>query len=315
MRRPWLIPLIAMACTPHSSPIAQDTSANVADAVQTVVDQRGHAVALAAPRLRIVSLSPALTETLFAVGCGDRIVLRDGWSDFPPAARAIPAVQGFAPSAEAILAARPDLVLSHFPPPALAAALDAAHVPWLAFAPKQIADVAQALRAVGQACGRAEAGEALATQFTKRIKRIEQRVQGTTSPTVFYEMDAGIGGQPYTIGAKTFGHEVLTRAGGRNVFASEPREWFQVSPEAVLTADPDVVLLGDADVQDQPQSLATLRHRPTMALLRAVRGGLVFPLHADLVARPGPRLALGVEEVARLLHPLALLDLPILEPL
>ncbi len=315
MRPSIILSLMVMSCTQLVPPTAQDTSTKSSDNLHAVVDQRGHAVTLAAPVLRIVSLSPALTETLFAVGCGDRIVLRDGWSDFPPAARAIPAVQGFAPSAEAILALRPDLVLSNFPPPALAAALDAAHVPWLAFAPKHVAEVAQTLRAVGQACGRAQAGEALAAAFGERIQLIQRHVQGLGAPSVFYEMDAGIGGQPYTIGAATFGHEVLTRAGGQNVFASEPREWFQVSPEAVLTADPDVVLLGDADVQDQPQSLQSLRRRPTMALLRAVRAGQVFPLHADLVARPGPRLALGVEEIARLLHPLALLDLPILEPL
>ena len=321
MRWQWLGLCLVMTCSSKAptSPVEHKTTqpqlAAEATGPATVVDQRGHSVVLAQPAQRIVSLSPALTETLFAVGCGGQVVLRDGWSDYPPQARTIPAVQGFAPSAEAILAMRPDLVLSNFPPPALAAALDGAHVPWLAFAPKRIAEVAQTLRAVGLACGKRQNGEALASAFENRIKAIEARVQGRASPMVFYEMDAGIGGQPYTIGQATFGHEVLTRAGGQNLFGAEPREWFQVSPEAVLTADPDVVLLGDADVQDQPQSLATLRRRPTMALLRAVRDGQVFALHADLVARPGPRLALGVEEIARLLHPLALLDLPLLAPL
>ncbi len=321
MRWQAVILLFMISCT-RSSPTTAHAALTLststvpdANGPGTVVDQRGHAVTFTGRAQRIVSLSPALTETLFAVGCGDRIVLRDGWSDYPPEARALPAVQGFSPSAEAILSVRPDLVLTNFPPPALAAALDAAHVPWLAFAPKHLAEVTQTLRSVGMACGRRQNGEALAESFDNRIKVIETHLQGTTSPTVFYEMDSGIGGQPYTIGQATFGHEVLTRAGGLNIFATEPREWFQVSPEAVLTADPDVVLLGDADVQDQPQSLETVRHRPTMALLRAVRGGQVFGLHTDLVARPGPRLALGVEEIARLLHPTALLDLAIFAPL
>ena len=310
--------LVVMGCTTKPQPTIQthkeDQTAEDA-APTTILDQRGHSVTLTQPTLRIVSLSPALTETLFAVGCGKQVILRDGWSDYPPEVRAIAAVQGFAPSAEAILAARPDLVLSNFPPPALASALDAAHVPWLAFAPKTIADVTQTLRAVAQACGQKRAGEALATAFTRRIAQIRERVQDKVPPRVFYEMDAGIAGQPYTIGKKTFGQEVLTLAGGDNLFGQQDREWFQVSAEAVLDLDPDVVLLGDADVQDSPQSLETLRHRPTMALLRAVRTSQVFPLHADLVSRPGPRLALGVEEVARLLHPVALLDLPLLQPL
>ena len=321
MRWPTIMTLMVMSCTEHA-PIERQNNAtfhhispsHVPVRVE-VLDQRGHAVSLAQPVARIVSLSPALTEALFAVGCGDRLVLRDNWSDYPPQALAIPAVQGFVPSTEAVLSARPDLVLSHFPPPALAAALDAAHVPWLAFAPKHLADVTHTLRAVGLACGRAQAGEQLAQAFDKRIKTIETRLQGRALPLVFYEMDAGIGGQPYTIGRATFGHEVLTRAGGVNLFGAEDREWFQVSPEAVLQGDPDVVLLGDADVPEQPQSLDALRHRPTMALLRAVRGGQVFALHAELVSRPGPRLALGVEEAARLLHPLALWDMPVLQPL
>ena len=320
MRWKALLLLMVMGCSTTPSPSltpakADSPPANAADGPTTILDQRGHSVTLPHAALRIVSLSPALTETLFAVGCGAHVVLRDGWSDFPAEVRSVPSVQGFAPSAEAILAARPDLVLTNYPPPALASALDAAHVPWLAFTPKHMADVTQALRAVALACGQKAAGERLATAFDARIETIRTRVAGRFPPRVFYEMDAGIGGQPYTIGQKTFGQEVLTLAGGDNLFANEPREWFQVSAEAVLDLDPDVVLLGDADVQDQPQSLDTLRRRPTMALLRAVRTGLVFPLHADLVSRPGPRLALGVEEVARLLHPLALLDLPLLQPL
>lgn len=313
MRWQWLVLAFIISCSTKSA--APPVDAGSTPTTPRVADQRGHTIEVVHAPQRIVSLSPALTETLFAVGCGDRIVLRDGWSDFPPAARAIPAIQGFTPSAEAILAAHPDLVLTNFPPPALAQALDAAHVPWLAFSPKHTADVAQAIAAVGHACGQAEKGAQLSTAFTKRIEDIEQRLQGITVPAVFYEMDAGIGGQPYTIGSATFGHEVLTRAQGRNVFGDEAREWFQVSPEAVLGADPDVVLLGDADAQDAPQSLETLRRRPAFALLRAVRTGQVFGLHTDLVARPGPRLALGVEEIARLLHPLALLDLPLFQPL
>ena len=317
MRCLILVLLFAISCN-QSQPLTSHSDVSLPPepaASMTVLDQRGHSVTFPAPPQRIVSLSPALTETLFAVGCGERVVLRDGWSDFPPAAKAIPSVQGFAPSAEAILATRPDLVLANFPPPALAAALDAAHVPWLAFAPKTLSEVTRTVRAVSHACGKAPAGERLASAFEARIAAIGVRVQGKPTPRVFYEMDAGIGGQPYTIGQKTFGQEVLRIGGGDNLFALEPREWFQVSAEAVLDLDPDVLLLGDADVQDQPQSLETLRHRPTMALLRAVRTGQVFPLHADLVSRPGPRLALGVEEVARLLHPVALLDLPLLQPL
>ena len=259
---------------------------------------------------RIVSLSPALTEVLFAVGCGDRIVLRDGWSDFPEAARAIPAVRGFAPNAEAILAARPDLVLTHFPPPALRTALQGARVPWLSFAPPDLNGVAASIREVGKACGQPAAAEKLAAAFQARLAEVVRRVAARPKPRVFYEMDAGDGGRPYTIGAKAFGHAVLAAAGGANVFAQAGESWFQVSAESLLGADPDVILLADADSMEQPQSPASVAARPGWAALRAVRDGHVFPLHADWVSRPGPRLASGVEQIARLLHPEAFADLP-----
>lgn len=332
MRLHWLIAMLLVGCAKPQgadSPRAVDAATGPSGEAAathpptqaipvwptTVHDQAGRAVTLATPPRRIVSLSPALTETLFAVGCGRQVVLRDGWSDWPPEARSIHAVQGFTPSAEAILAARPDLVLTHFPPPALATALDGARIGWLGFAPRTLAEVAQAIDAVGQACGQPAQGARLAAQFRERVRQIHLRVEGRPVPRVFYEMDAGVGGQPFTIGNQTFGHELLGHAVAENVFAGESREWFQVSPESVLDADPDAVLLGDADAQDRPQTLESLRHRPTMALLRAVRTGQVFGLHAAWVARPGPRLVFGLEEVARQLHPVALLDLPLLAPL
>ena len=323
MRLQALACLCVMSCAapPPPPPATPTTTPDPAHAVQstafpvTLTDQHQHAVMLTSAPQRIVSLSPALTETLFAVGCGDHVVLRDGWSDWPPAAHKIPAVEGFAPSPEAILAVHPDLVLTHFPPPALSTALEGAHLPWLGYAPQKLDDVATTIEAVGRACGQPLRGQALARAFRARVDTLRHRVAELPAPRVFYEMDAGLGGQPFTVGNQTFGHELMTQAMSTNIFAYEPRAWFQVSPEAVLDADPDAILLADADAQDHPQTLETLRHRPTMALLRAVRSGQVFGLHAGLVSRPGPRLVLGLEEVARQLHPWALLDLPVLEPL
>lgn len=259
---------------------------------------------------RIVSLSPALTEILFAVGCGDRVVLRDAWSDFPAAARGIPAVRGFSPSAEAILAVRPDLVLTHFPPPTLRSALDAARVPWRAFSPGGLDGVAASMREVGRACGAGAAGERLAKDFEARLEAIHVRIKGVPRPRVFYEMDAGDGGRPYTISDKSFGHAVLTAAGATNVFGASSASWFQVSTESLLAADPDLILLADADAIEQPQSAAAVAARPGWAALRAVQKAQVFALHGDWVSRPGPRLVAGVEQIARILHPQALADLP-----
>ncbi len=269
----------------------------------TLRDQLDRTVTVRAKPLRIVSLSPALTEILFAVGCGDRLVLRDGWSDFPPEVQKVAAVTGFDPSAEAILSVRPDLVLAHFPPPNLRGALEAARVPWLGFAPQTLAEVSESMRAVARACGNGATGELEVQRFEKRLAEIHDRVAHLPAPKVFYELDSGIGGRPYTISRKAFGNAVLEAAGGRNVFADAEVPWFQVSPESILAADPDIVLKADADSTDSKQLAETLARRPGMSALRAVRLRHVVALRPDWVSRPGPRLVLGVEQIAKALHP------------
>lgn len=318
MRLPHALAVLVLAvpgCQPphQSAPVAAGTRPGPVEVSATfpmvLHDQLGRTVPVAQRPSRIVSLSPALTEILYAVGCGDRLVLRDGWSDFPPPSRTVPSVQGFAPSAEAILAVQPSLVLSHFPPPTLRTALDGAGVPWLGFAPDTLPAVAASIRTVAHACGQGAQGETVAAAFEQRLDDIAARVRNQPRVKVFYEMDAGIGGRPYTISDKSFGHAVLTAAGGRNVFEHADAPWFQVSAEAILATDPDFIALADADATDAPQSLAALRNRPGMAALRAGREGHVIPLRSDWVSRPGPRLVRGVEALARALHPQALRDL------
>jgi iron complex transport system substrate-binding protein len=289
----------ASAPTSH----AQVPAETVSSAAVTLADHQGRTLHLASPARRIVSLSPALTEILFAVGCGDAVVLRDGWSDYPPEARRIPAAHGFVPNAEAILSTHPDLVLTHFPPTALRTALDAAKVPYLSYSPKDLRQVQETLGDVARACGHPEAGRVLQLEFAGRLKDIQTRVAGLPKPRVFYEMDAGDGARPFTVSREAFGHAVLEAAGGQNLFADAVLPWFQVSTEAVLTADPDAILLADADAIEAPQSLASVQARPGWQALRAVREGHVHPLRSDWVSRPGPRLVLGVEQIARALHP------------
>jgi len=308
----FVVLLGAMACARDPSATAQAAQAPAGGAGQAIVlqDDLGRTVRLRAPAQRIVSLSPAMTEILYAVGCGDRLVLRDGWSDFPPVARKVPAIEGFAPSPEAILATQPDLVVSHFPPPGLRTALDAAGIAWLGYAPATLPAVAASFASIGQACGQPAAGANLRAAFQQRLAEVRARVAQRPAPRVFYEMDAG-GGRPFTISRKSFGHEVLQAAGGTNVFADAEAPWFQVSTESVLTADPDFILLADAGAIDQPQSAEAVAARPGWATLRAVRERRVVPLQIDWVSRPGPRLILGIEQIAHTLHPQAFVAVPV----
>jgi len=289
-----LVGLALLACS-RETPAARAPAG-------VVTDDLGREVTVSPRPLRIASLSPAATEILFAVGCGAAIVLRDGWSDAPAEANAIPAVTGFTPSAEAILSARPELVLVSYPPAALAAALDTAHVRFAAFSPPDLAGVARSLRAIGALCGETARGEHIAVVFEGRVEEARRRVAQRPRVRVYYEMDAVDPTRPYTVGRGSFGHELIEAAGGDNAFAAGPAAWFQVSTEAVLAADPDVIVIGDADAIEAPQSIATLRARTGWSSLRVIRAGRVVSVPKDLCDRPGPRLAEGVLALARSLH-------------
>lgn len=259
--------------------------------------------AVPSPAARIVSLSPAATEALFAVGCGRKLVLRDAWSDWPPEAQSVAAVAGFSPSTEAILAARPDLVLVHFPSANLRQALDGARVRWLAFAPQTLDEVARSLQDVGEACGEPAAGAAAAAALRAEVDQVRKIVHNQPRPRVFYEMDGSDPNKPYTVASGSFGHDLLTAAGADNVFGAASVPWLQVTTEAVLAADPQVIVLADSDAELQPQTPAMVASRPGWQTLRAVRANHIVSVPGQLLGRPGPRIGKGLRVLAAALHP------------
>lgn len=256
---------------------------------------------------RIVSLSPALTEVLFAVGCGAALVARDGWSDYPPAALKAQKLSGLVPPVEAVVAARPDLVLSHFPPQRLRAGLDAAGVVWRGLAPQRLDEVAATFSDIGRLCGRPADGAALSAAWQQAVADVRAARKDGPHPSVYLELDPG-GGRPHTVGRGTFLDDVIQAAGGRNVMADAGR-WLQVSTEQVLTAAPDVILLTVA-ARDAPARVAALRARAGWQRVPAVRSGRIFTVDPDLMSRPGPRLLVGLRAVARHLSPRALPPYP-----
>ncbi len=295
MRNCWLalalVALTTLACRKNEAPPG------------TVTDDLGRSVLLARTPQRLASLSPATTELLFAVGCGDKLVLRDGWSDYPPEAKKVPKIEGLQPSAEAILAYRPDLVLVNYPGPSLQAALDGAGVAWAALSPETLPAVARSLDLVGRLCGQPQRGAAKAAEFRTQVDLLTAALKNRPRLKVFYEMDVGDGTRPFTVGARSFASGLLEVAGGRNVFGDRQEAWFPVGLEAILAADPDVVVLGDSDVPEHPQTPALFAARQGFAQLRAVQQNRVAPIPASLASRPGPRLLQAATALARVLHP------------
>jgi ABC-type Fe3+-hydroxamate transport system substrate-binding protein len=249
------------------------------------VDDVGDTVRLAAPATRIVSLSPATTELLFAIGAGERLVGRTRWCDYPTAARFVESVgDGMPPNVEAVLARDPDLVLLYRSPQNAEALrqLRAAGIATLQLAMDHLADVGRLARLLGPVVGRAAAGDSLAVAYAAALEAAA--APGLVLPdsarrrVLLLAWDQ----PPIAIGAGSFQSEILSLAGGRNVFADLPAPSAAVSIEAIVDRDPDLVLVADSG----PPAIAT---RPEWQTVAAVRDQRFVHFPTTAFSRPGPR--------------------------
>jgi iron complex transport system substrate-binding protein len=266
----------------------------------TVADDRGKQVTLATAPRRIVSVAPSATEIVFALGAEDRLVAVDDFSDFPAAARALPKVGGTRTSPERIIAHRPDLILA-VTQGNLAPGLEAQGQAVIVFDASDIDGVYRNIELVGRVVGREKAAEELVARMRARIDAVAAKTKGITAkPRVLHEVDATDPARIFVAGPNNFIDSMITVAGGVNVAANAQRKFPQLSAEEIVRADPQVIVLGDAKYGT---SVEQVKARPGWQVIDAVRSGRILPIDPDIVSRPGPRLADGVEEYAKLLHP------------
>jgi iron complex transport system substrate-binding protein len=254
--------------------------------------------ASAAPA-RIVSLNPTTTELLFALGAGPRLVGRSDACDYPPRAADVPSLGGgFPPSVEAVVGARPDLVvLYHSAGNAAAAArLRDLGISVLPLRTDRLADVAHAARVLGNAVGLAAAGDSIADLLETELA--SERAAGSGSdertPTLLLAWDQPV----IVLGAGSFASELLELAGGRNVFADVSAPSVPVSLEAIAERRPEVVLLAGSEMPG-------LEHRPEWRTLPAVRAGRLLRLTQSSSNRPSPRAPAAVRDLRARLAALA----------
>ena len=271
-----------------------------------VKDDLGRRITLPRPARRIASLAPSNTETLFAVGCGDRVVLRDRLSSYPAAAGRLPATNPFHVSPEHVAGFSPDLVLLSHADASRVAALRRIGLQVAVFDPRNLDRVFANITAIGALCGARKRAERLVGRLRRRVRRVVTAVKGRPRPGVFIETDGTDPLKPWTAGRGSFVDELVTLAGGRNLANKLGRPYAQVNAEEVLRGDPELILVMGVDRASRRMmgGLRRLRARPGWRELEAVRRGRVIDdIHADLLSRPGPRLVDGLEALARALHP------------
>jgi iron complex transport system substrate-binding protein len=132
---------------------------------------------------------------------------------------------------------------------------------------------------------------------------VKRRVSGAPRVSVVYELDATDPSRPFVAGGGAIYHEVIRMAGGDNLFAEQQKPTVQVSAEQIIARNPEVLLLGDTASPVLPQSPELVRKRTGWSRIQAVRTGRIYGVLSDRITRPGPRLAEGLEEIARQLHP------------
>ncbi len=265
---------------------------------RTLTDGLGRSVTLPARPARIISYLPSNTETLFAIGAGDRIVGVDNFSDVPVAAKDLPKVGDLKPNMEAIAALRPDLVITMGRSPDLVTLLEPLRVPVIVLEYKDLSGTLDNFALLGRATGTESAASALAERVRGRIEGVRLRTANVTRPRVYYEVDGSDPARPFTVGPGSYIDEMVRIAGGINVMSDAPSAFPQVSLEAILAKDPQVIVVGFAS----GDAVQAFRARPGWAGMAAVQRGDVRVIDGARLSRPGPRVAEALEQLADVLH-------------
>ncbi len=288
--------------TGSTVPAATGTPAAAVTFPLTLTDDEGTTVTIPTAPARIVSLTPATTEILFALGLGDRIVAKvEDIALYPPEAARIPDVARFGSvDIEKIVALEPDLVIAggnSFTPPEAVAQLRTLGVPTLVVYAPTVDKVFADVELTGVAVGRAAEAAALAASMRAEFDRIGTATASLPKPRVFYEIDAT--GAIYGPADKSFLAEMIRLAGGDPITTGSPDK-FDIPVERLIEADPEVILLGDAAYG---VSIDQVVARPGWNVMTAVKTRAIRPIDDIVVTRPGPRIVEGLRALALALHP------------
>jgi iron complex transport system substrate-binding protein len=282
--------LLALLAIPAQ---ARPTSSSI-----TVVDDQHTTITLAAPPRRIIALAPNVTEILFALGLGPEVVGVSTYSNYPKAAAKLPVVINYTGlNLEKIVALKPDLlVAAAIVPQTIVTKLRNLHYTVLMTDPHDLAGIMADIRLVGTACGVPGAAQTVVAGMQQRIDAVHTALAHITArPRVYYELDNTY----YTVGRGSFMDALITLAGATNIAGKVANPYPQLSAEKVIAADPQYIILGDTPFV-APSAVAK---RPGWSLISAVKAHRIYPFNDDLASRPGPRIVLGLETLARLLHP------------
>ena len=264
-------------------------------ATHVVTDDLGRSITVSVEIKRVVSLAPSVTESVFAVGAGDKLVGDTTYCDFPEQAKSIAKVgDTMSPNMETIVALKPDLVLVSTASQieAFTKTLEQNGIAVYVMNPTSLEGVMTDLGKLGEMLGTPEKAGVLVLEMRRRMNNVNANLVGAEKTIVFIQISK----EPlFTIGRDAFLNNVILGAGGLSVTSGVDTAFPKLSKETASALNPEVIILSDSEDNREPNE--AFKNSP------AVKNGRVYKINADIISRPGPRLVDALEEIAKDLHP------------
>jgi iron complex transport system substrate-binding protein len=271
------------ATTPKSTPM------------RVVTDDLERQVTIPVDLKRVVSTAPSVTENIFAVGAGDRLVGVTTFCDYPEQAKSIAKIgDTMNPNMESIIALKPDIVFVSTASQieAFMKTLEANGIAVYVTNPTSLTGMLEGLEKLGDLFGTNDKVEQLVPSLAKRYMAVADKVADQRTPTVFVQISR----EPlFTIGKQSLLQSVIETAGGHSLTMNIVSAYPKLSTETASALNPQAILLSDSPDNQEPNE--AFKNSPAM------KNGRVYKINADILSRPGPRLVDALEQIAKLLHP------------
>ncbi|SNX53228.1 ABC transporter substrate-binding protein [Thermoanaerobacterium sp. RBIITD] len=297
-----LLVISLAACSQKTaSKFASNTEANKTEVKTTfplkVTDFMGREVTIDKAPKRIVSLSPSTTELIYALGAGKKVVGVTDYDDYPEEVKSVAKVGGFkGPNMEAIAAQKPDIIFaSTLSGKDQMDALQKTGIPVLVLEAKDINQIYDSIKIIGQITGNEKKGDEVIQTMKDKIKEISDKVKDLPKVNTFFVVDTN---GNFTAGKGTFIDELINLAGGKNV-ADDVNGWAQYSMEQLLQKNPDTII-----TSPHASNSNNIKDMQGYKDTKAAKDGKIFIIsNDDIINRASNRIVLGLEEIAKDLHP------------
>ncbi|MDW7668609.1 MAG: cobalamin-binding protein [Bacillota bacterium] len=277
--------------------IPEEVEEEKSDYPVKIVDGEGGQIEVEKPAEVIISLAPSMTETIFALGAGDKLSGVTSYCNYPDEAKEIDVVGDFeGPNLERVIEKNPDFVVALSMGEDQRSKLEDAGIKVFLQDPQNLDEVFDNIKNIGIILGLQEDAESLIANMVSRKESIEEKAGNFESKKVFYE----VWNEPLmTAGPGSILHELITIANGENIAYDAESLYPEYSLELLIDRDPEVYLTAD----DGFKTVEDIKNRNGYENITAIKENNIYMLHPDIVSRTGPRIIDGLEMIAQAIHP------------